>query len=342
MSRKSGQQFWKYVRGYLTIYLPKIRGLSPRTIDSYRESIAMYCNFLKEQIGIKFSVVSFDHITRDSIMQFIQWLRGRNCGVSTCNLRLSSLKSFLRYCADEDISLYCVYLEVKKIPLMKAPKMPVEYMSEAAFVTLLAQPDMKTVKGRRNRMIMILLYDTGTRVQELLGMKVSDLHLVARTPFVLVTGKGKKTRNIPLMTKTVAHLKEYIRRFHADSINGNRTPLFYSIRDGMPHTLSTDAVSVVLKNYSEKARKICAEVPERVHPHLIRHTRAMHLYQSGMPLSYIAEFLGHANVTTTEIYASADVEMLREAIEKVDPEIANTTPTWKSEESLKTLCGLKG
>ena len=137
----------------------------------------MYCNFLKEQIGIKFSVVSFDHITRDSIMQFIQWLRGRNCGVSTCNLRLSSLKSFLRYCADEDISLYYVYQEVKKIPLMKAPKMPVEYMSEAAFVALLAQPDMKSVKGRRNRVIMILLYDTGTRVQELLSMKVSDLHL---------------------------------------------------------------------------------------------------------------------------------------------------------------------
>lgn len=340
MSRKSGQQFWKHVRGYLTIYLPKIRGLSPRTIDTYRQSIAMYCSFLKEQIGIKFSTVSFDHITRDSIMQFIQWLRERNCGVSTCNLRLSSLKSFLRYCADEDISLYYVYQEVKKIPLMKAPRKPVEYMSEAAFVALLAQPDMKTVKGRRNRMVMILLYDTGTRVQELVSMKVSDLHLEARSPFVLVTGKGNKTRSIPLMAKTVAHLKEYIRRFHADSVNGNRTPLFYSIRDGMPHTLSTDAVGVLLKNYGEKARKICAEVPERVHPHLIRHTRAMHLYQSGMPLSYIAEFLGHANVTTTEIYASADVEMLREAIEKVDPEMANETPTWKSEESLKRLCGL--
>ena len=173
-------------------------------------------------------------------------------------------------------------------------------------------------------------------------MKVSDLHLEARAPFVLVTGKGNKTRNIPLMTKTVAHLKEYIRRFHADSINGNRAPLFYSIRDAMPHALSTDAVSVLLKNYGEKARQICAEVPERVHPHLIRHTRAMHLYQSGMPLSYIAEFLGHANVTTTEIYASADVEMLREAIEKVDPGMANETPTLKSEESLKMLCGLKG
>ena len=342
MSRKAGQQFWKFVRDYLTIYLPKIRGLSPRTIDSYRESISIYCNFLKEQIGIKFSVVSFNHITRNSVLQFIQWMLGRKCGVSTCNLRLSSLKSFLRYCADEDISLYDVYLEVKKIPLMKAPKKPVEYMSEVALVALLAQPDMKTVKGRRNRMIMILLYDTGTRVQELVSMQVSDLHLEARSPFVLLTGKGNKTRSIPLMAKTVAHLKEYIRRFHADSVNGNRAPLFYSIRDRMPHTLSTDAVSVLLKNYGEKAKKKCSEVPERVHPHLIRHTRAMHLYQSGMPLSYIAEFLGHANVTTTEIYASADVEMLREAIEKVDPGVANETPTWKCEESLKTLCGLKG
>ena len=343
MSRKTGQQqFWKYVRGYLTIYLPKIRGLSPRTIESYRESIALYCDFLKEQIGIKFSIVSFDHITRDSVKKFIQWLLGRTCGVSTCNLRLSALKSFLRYCADEDISLYYIYQEVKKIPLMKAQKKPVAYMSEAAFVTLLAQPDMRTIKGRRNRMIMILLYDTGTRVQELVSMKVSDLHLEARSPFVLVIGKGNKTRCIPLMAKTVAHLKEYTRRFHADSADGNCAPLFYSNRDGLPHKLSTDAVGVLLKNYGEQARKTCPEVPERVHPHLIRHTRAMHLYQSGMPLSYIAEFLGHANVTTTEIYASADVEMLREAIEKVDPGMHNETPTWKSEESLKILCGLKG
>ena len=340
-NRKSGQQFWQYVRDYLTVSLPRIRCLSSRTVDSYSQSIAIYCSFLKKQSGIEFSRVSFENVTRDSVVKFIQWLRDeRSCGISTCNLRLSSLKSFLKYCADEEIRLYSVYQEIKKIPLMKAPKMPVGYMSDSAIKALLAQPDIRTVKGARNRMIIILLYDTGTRVQELVDMKVADLHLGARNPFIIVTGKGSKTRSIPLMDKTVAHLKEYLRRFHTNSVDGNNGPLFYSIRDGMPHMLSTDAVSVILKDCGERAKRTCSEVPERVHPHLIRHTRAMHLYRSGMPLSYIAEFLGHASMNTTEIYASANVEMLREALEKVNPELADEMPLWKDEESLRKLCGL--
>ena len=336
----SGKEFWKCIRNYLTLYLPKIRCLSPRTIDSYRQSITLYCSFLKDQSNLNFSKVSFEHITRDSVMKFIQWLRRRNCGISTCNLRLSALKSTLKYCADEDISHYSVYQEVKKIPLMKAPRIPVKYMSETALKALLAQPDIRTMKGIRNRMIIILLYDTGTRAQELVDIKISDLHLEARNPFIIVTGKGSKTRSIPLMDKTIAHLKNYIRRFHTVSANKNNTPLFYSIRSGIPHMLSTDTLAIMLKNYGERARITCTEVPKRVHPHLIRHTRAMHLYQAGMPLSYIAEFLGHVSINTTGIYASASIEMLRKALEKVDPELSNEMPLWKNEENLKKLCGL--
>ena len=340
-NRRPGHQFWQYVRDYLTVNLPRIRRLSPRTIDCYRQSIAMYCLFLKEQSGIKFSKVSFDHITRGWVMKFIQWLRNeRSCGISTCNLRLSSLKSFLRYCADENISLYSVYQQVKNIPVMKAPSMPVSYLSQTALKALLAQPDTSTAKGLRNRMIIILLYDTGTRVQELVDMKVGDLHLGAPNPFVVVTGKGSKTRSVPLMDKTIAHLKEYLRRFHTDRVDANKAPLFYSVRSGIPHRLSTDAVAVMLKNCAKTARRTSPEVPERVHAHLIRHTRAMDLYQAGMPLSYVAEFLGHASMNTTQIYASASMEMLRKALQKADPELANEMPSWKDEESLKRLCGL--
>ena len=142
------------------------------------------------------------------------------------------------------------------------------------------------------------------------------------------------------MDKTIAHLKEYVRQFHVGSVDRGEVPLFYSLRAGRPHMLSTDAISVLLKNYGDSARRTCAEVPQRVHPHLFRHSRAMHLYQSEMPLPYIAEFLGHASVTTTEIYASADVGMLRKAMEQADPGLANETPAWKNEDSLRRLCGL--
>lgn len=339
-NRGSGQELWKYVRSYLTVYLPRIRGLSPKTLDSYRQSISMYCLFLKEEGGIVFSKTSFDHVTRDSVMKFIQSLRRRGCGASTCNLRLSSLKSLLKYCADEDIGLYSVYQEVRKVSLMKAARRPVRYMSEIALKTLLAQPDTKTAKGVRNRMIMILLYDAGVRVQELLDLRVSDLQLHAKNPFITVTGKGNKTRSVPLMDKTVAHLKEYLRRFHGLPDDGTAEPLFYSTRSDAPHKLSTDAVAVMLKNYAESARETSSEVPEHVHPHLFRHTRAMDLYRAGMPLSYIAEFLGHVNVNTTAIYASADIEMLRKALQKANPESASVVPLWKGEERLRKLCGL--
>lgn len=97
----------------------------------------------------------------------------------------------------------------------------------------------------------------------------------------------------------------------------------------------------MLKNYGEKARKTCHEVPQKVHPHLVRHTRAMHLYQSEMPLSYIVEFLGHANINTTEIYASANIAMLRKALGKANPELANEIPLWKNEKNLKKLSRMK-
>jgi integrase/recombinase XerD len=192
----------------------------------------------------------------------------------------------------------------------------------------------------RNRMIMVLLYDAAVRVQELVDLKVSDLQLQAKNPFILVTGKGGKTRSVPLMKKTRAHLKEYLGRFHSLSDCPTGDPLFYSTRSDGPHKLSTDAVAAMLKNYGQSARTSCSEVPERVHPHLFRHTRAMDLYREGMLLSYVAEFLGHANVNTIEIYASADIEMLRDALEKADPEFAGEVPLWKDEASLKKLCGL--
>jgi len=340
-SRKTPvRELWRYVRSYLTVYLPRIRDLSPRTIDSYRQSISVYCSFVKEHTGTDLSKMSFDALTRELVMEFIRWLRGRGCRASTCNLRLSSLKSFLKYCADQDIGLYSVYQEVKSVPVMKAPRLPVESMSETALRTLLSQPDPKTVKGMRNRMIMVLLYDTGVRVQELVDVKVSDLQLHAKNPFITVIGKGSKTRSVPLMDKTVAHLKEYLRRFDVFSYDRNGTPLFYSMRSEVPHKLSTDAVAAMLKNYAKSARQACSEIPQRVHPHLFRHTRAMDLYRAGMPLSYIAEFLGHASVSTTEIYASADIEMLRDALQKADPEIAKEVPAWKDEETLRKLCGL--
>lgn len=162
---------------------------------------------------------------------------------------------------------------------------------------------------------MILLYDTGARIQELLDLKVCDIRL-GMTSTAKLTGKGTKVRLVPMMPKTVLHLNNYFAVFHPDEDPYSQKPLFYVARNGTQQKMSDDNVRKLLRTYAEAARIRCPEVPENLHPHLFCHSRAMHLYQHGMDLTLISQWLGHANLETTLIYAHADTEMKRKAIEK--------------------------
>ena len=139
---------------------------------------------------------------------------------------------------------------------------------------------------------MILLYDTGARIQEILDLKLRDIHLNDQTPCIYLTGKGNKMRAVPLMDKTISHLHVYLKIFYPDMDIKNDSSLFYTLIKGQKGRMSDDNVSCFLKRYAKSAHQVCSEVPLRMHAHLFRHTRAMHLYQAGIPLSYIKDFLG--------------------------------------------------
>ena len=164
----------------------------------------------------------------------------------------------------------------------------------------------------------VLMYDSAARVQELSDLALEDLHLDQKHPFITLTGKGRKTRNVPIMNKTLEHLEAYLLEFHSKTAKiAESVPLFYSFRDGVPHSLSTDSISLILKKSAEKVRQNCvaAEMPKEIHCHLIRKTRAMDLYRHGIPLQIIMQILGHESASTTSsFYAFATVEMLHEAI----------------------------
>ena len=187
--------------------------------------------------------------------------------------------------------------------------------------------------------MLIILYDTGARVQELADLNLESLHLDVTNPFITLIGKGRKSRNVPLLKKTVQHLEEYLKKYHPI---GEENPLFYSFRDRNPHRLSTDSISLVLKTAAKKAKESCADVPKRVHCHMIRKTKAMDLYKNGVPLPFIMQLLGHESMSTTSgFYAFATLEMTSEAMNKAAPSTnLSLEKIWKKEEIKKILYSL--
>lgn len=338
-------RFFRYVRSFLLIYLPKNRCCSQNTVKSYRETIHLLRTFFKQEKGLAFNKITFDHFNHVAIGEFLDWLENeRGNSTATRNQRLAALKSFCKYAAQEDASLMLAYLELGKVPLKRANKPAISYLSEAALSVLLQQPDRANKRGIRDQFMMVFLYDTGARIQEVLDLRIADLHLGERIPFVHLTGKGQKTRAVPLMDRTIEHLKAYMEYYHRSIPPDRDDLLFYTIIKNNVGKMSPDTVASFLNRYGVSARPTCAEVPIRVHAHLFRHTRAMHLYQAGIPLSYIKDFLGHASVNTTDIYAAADVTMLREALERTYTSDRATleAPRWKDDEELLIhLCGLK-
>ncbi|MBT2218053.1 tyrosine-type recombinase/integrase [Virgibacillus dakarensis] len=346
MNKSIEGTFFKYVRSFLTVYLPRNKCYSFNTIKAYRDTINLLRLFLSDQKKIPFTEITFDMINHGLVYEFLEWLQSsRNCSISTRNQRLAGLKSFLHYCAIEEPSLTAIYMDIQDITALRDTKKGVSYMSQNALKTILTQPNVKNGLGLRNRFFMIVMYDTGGRIQEILDLRLRDISLDLDIPCIYLTGKGNKVRAVPLMEKTVLHLKEYLKIFHSTGLQNTDDYLFYTVIKGKKGAMSPDNVSVFIKKYAKQARTSCPEVPKKVHAHLFRHSRAMHLYQSGIPLSYIKDFLGHQNSTTTSIYASADTTMIRDALEKATKLDSNSTseiPVWEgNEDMILKLCGLK-
>lgn len=348
MRKLADPMLFEMIRDFLTVYLPKQRCCSDNTVRNYRIALNQMLEYVKMQRAIPLYEVTFPMLSKDSVSDFLEWIETeRGCSAQTVNLRLAALRAFFTYAAGEEMTVCPLLHDLKKIPKKKCPKPVVEYMSEAAVKTLLRQPDITTPKGVRDQFLMILLYDTGARIQEIMNLHLKDFRL-GETPTVILHGKGKKTRVVPIMDRTVRHLERYAKIFHVNEEMCSDAHLFYSRRNGQISQMTTENVRKIMKSYIADARRECPEVPERLHPHLWRHSRAMHLYQHGMDLSLISQWLGHTRMETTLIYAHADTEQKRLAIQKAmadsDPPLSHTDnlPSWRNDEDLiARLYGLK-
>jgi len=317
LKRKKDKDFWILARKFLHEYMPLTRDLSDKSVEAYKQSLKSYLRFLEKEKSVPNENVCFDCFSKNLVIEFISWLKMNNYSAKSINLKLTAIRSFLKYCGSEDMELLGVYLDICIIRKMKEEKHPIMYLQPSATSAILSAFDAETVKHRRNRMLLILLYDSGARVQELSDLNISSLHLEASNPFITLVGKGRKTRNVPIMEKTKRHLLAYLKEFQP---SGTEAPLFYSMLDGKPHRLSTDSISLVLKSAAKIARETCDEVPENVHCHLFRKTKAMDLYKNNVPLPFIMQLLGHESMSTTSgFYAFATLEMMSVAMKKAVP-----------------------
>lgn len=346
MGRVKDETLFKLIKDFLTIYLPVQRKSSINTIKDYRITLNQFLEYLAKKKNISFTEVTAVMINQESVNDYLDELTvTKKYATSTRNNRLAAIKAFLSYASALRPEYISIMSDVASIKTQKDdPFSKVDYMSEDAIKALLNTPDTTTMIGQRDQFFMIILYDTGGRIQEIIDIKICDIRL-GKTASVTLFGKGNKSRVVPLMEKTVEHLQRYMKIFHPKETYTSQNLLFYTIRNNEYHKLCDDTIRVRMNIYAELARTICPDVPDRVHPHLWRHSRAMHLYQHGMDLTLISQWLGHKNYITTLVYAYADTEAKRKAIEKA---IANGEPTEsvkenytvKDEEMIKKLYGL--
>lgn len=341
MKKCEKKLFFSMTYEFLEIYMRLQLERSPATIESYRDALTVFRHYLRDQKNISLGSFEFIQCTRDLVLDFMEYLTTVGNKPGTRNQRLAALKSYLWFASDKDISLQSIALSVNRVKACRNPKKEKPILNEKALRLLFDAPD-NTKMGIRDKAIMILLYDSAARIDEILNLKKEDICLDSEAPFIHVLGKGQKERVIALTERTCRHLQQYLSIYHPKG-GPNTEFLFYTIIKGSISRMSAANVERFLKKYAQQVRDIYPDIPDSVHPHMFRRTRATGLYRDGVDLAIVSRFLGHAQLETTRIYATPSVEMMRKAIENIPTTSTSEQPIWSedADETMAKLCGLR-
>ena len=318
-----------YLSKYLGGYIAGQQNFSPNTIVSYRDTFKLFLVFCKEQKNIKVEKLSIGQFSKHLVGDFLEWLKTeRGCSDSTMQQRLTVIRNFFSFLQEEAPEHLALCQEIMGMKFKKKPVAPLmNYLTYDGIRGILAQPNQEKRQGRRDLVMLTLLYDSGARVQELADIRVRDLRL-GIPEGVNLFGKGSKWRHVPLMRPTVDLLKAYLEEQKLTGADCADYPLF---TNHSGYKLNRAGIAYTVRKYANEARMANpTHIPDIVTPHVFRHSKAMHLLQSGIDLIYIRDILGHADVKTTEIYARIDSDTKRQALESVYPASAPTTlrPSW--------------
>jgi len=325
----------RYIHDWINIYVPSLKTNSRHTERSYRTSLSLYANFLETEKGITPFSLNSDCFAVEVIDEWRKWLKNiRSDSNRTCNIRIAAIKSLLEYIGGRDPAFSFLYIRVTEhIKPLKEHKRTVTGMSRRAIQAIFAVPDIKTQIGLRDLVLMMLSYGVAARIDEILSLKISDIHINAKDPFVILHGKGGKIRSIYLQKLLVEWLVRYQSVFHRLQPNPDDL-LFYSPCHGIKDKLTQPAISKRLKIYAKIAHNTCDKVPLDLHSHMWRHSMACHWREDNINIVEIKELLGHASLQSTMIYQDVTEKQKKAALESLEDTVTKTmTKKWKLPEN---------
>ena len=319
-----------WVKRFLIEYLPTERNLAANTVKSYRDCLTLLLPFAASRCGRPVERLRVEDLSADRVTAFLGHLeRERGCSAQTRNQRLSAIRSFARYVSVRDVALVEWAGSIRAIPLKKTVRRRIAWLATEEMEAMIAGTNRRSVGGVVEHSLLLFMYNTGARATEAAGLQIEDLHLPERageTARATIHGKGGKTRVTPLWTRTAKALVALSRDRPA-----NCRTVFWS-RHRKPYTRH---------GIIDLVKRAAARVPtlegEKITPHVLRHTCACHLLQSGVDINTIRAWLGHVSLATTNIYAEVDLRAKEEAMKSTSPHDAGDQPRWKTKKGLLEL-----
>jgi site-specific recombinase XerD len=327
------------VTSFFTSYLAAERGLAANTIASYSDAMKLLLDFACKRFGVEPEKLQLEQLDRELVVEFLDHLENtRSNAVSTRNQRLAAIKTFFHFLAGKVPELLHLNATVQAIGEKRTDHEPPPSLTVAEVNAMLAVPDTGTVLGARDNALLQLLYNRGARVQEVADLRLADVRRDACAT-VKLTGKGRKTRLIPLWPQTVAAIDLYLTVRQRAGIVADH--LFVNIR---AQPMTRFGIGRRVGELAQEAAKACPSLCERpVTPHVFRHTTALHLLEATKDITIVKDWLGHADIKTASAYLEVTIKRKRDALEKVPPpdggELAEQ-PQWKQPKLMAFLSRL--
>ena len=315
------------VQTFFTHHLVCQRRASLQTVASYRDTFRLLIQHRSEVTGRKPSDLTVEDLQASAILEFLDSIeRNRGNSIQTRNARLAAIRSFFRMVALREPDRIDLAAQVLAIPVKRADRRLISYLTRPEMDAIIATPDTKTWIGRRDYALLLTLYNTGARITEVLTLRQQNLAFGA-TSLLHLKGKGRKERSVPLWPTTSRTLRAWV----ADCGDRSDRILFPSARGG---PLSTDGATYILRQAVQRALPVCPTLKTKnISPHVIRHTTAMHLLQSGVDITVIALWLGHESLDTTHMYVQADLTTTEKALGKLKP-VEGSFPRFRPDDAL--------